>query len=229
MDTKRTQENAVFYYDFTSCGNYVFNKNLLTVDIDYSDKINLLTSDHNQNAQSFTLRAAVQSDLPLNEYFYIRVMGVWQNQNDPADKISYYLIYGCRYITKLLPQLVPNYYLVLRGQDLDVTVNAQFVNMPANVVDKSYTISWICPAAIQSHCKTQTGSVLKIPYSIYLNSRLPFWTQMPIFVFLTTNFIQGDGTKNSYGSIKISWADVNPNAQTLLVSPVLSKEYRVTM
>lgn len=47
MNTKRNEQNAVFSYGFTSCGNYVFKKDLLTVDIDFSDKINLLTSDHN--------------------------------------------------------------------------------------------------------------------------------------------------------------------------------------
>ena len=48
MDTKKTVENAVFYYEFSECGNYVFEVDSLTIDIDYSDKIVLYTSDHNK-------------------------------------------------------------------------------------------------------------------------------------------------------------------------------------
>jgi len=47
MDSRRSIDNAIFYYEFSSCGSYIFDKSLLTISIDYSDKITLLNTDHN--------------------------------------------------------------------------------------------------------------------------------------------------------------------------------------
>lgn len=61
----------------------------MTFDIDYSDKISFSSNDHNKDQKTFTLRANVQQYLPLNEYFYFRMKGVWRNQNDKSDIIEY--------------------------------------------------------------------------------------------------------------------------------------------
>eukprot|EP00347_Sterkiella_histriomuscorum_P005949 403354642 len=226
MDTKRLSEDAVFFYDYTQCGAYVFEQSSITFDIDYSDKIVLLNTDHNKAQKSFTLRAGVQQNLPLNEYFYIRLKGVWRNSQDRTDTIEYYLIYGCRYISKLVPKLKPNYFLVLKGQELVINYDAQYYNMADNSQNRKFTTQWVCPGQLDTYCKSQ-GEQLRLPYNIFLNSGMDFWTPYTIKVILETNFIQGDGTKYSEGTIKISWSDVNPDAQALLASPLISKEYRL--
>lgn len=71
--------------------------------------------DHNRNEKKFYLRAIQQSSIPLNDYFYIIVKGVWRNTKNSKDIIEYNLIYACRFISKMSLKLRPNMLTVLRG------------------------------------------------------------------------------------------------------------------
>ncbi|CDW76030.1 UNKNOWN [Stylonychia lemnae] len=229
MDSRRSIDNAVFQYEFSQCGSYVFDKNSLTIDIDFSDKITLLNSDHDKNLQQFTLRSTQQRYLPLNEYFYIRIKGVWRNQNDNSDTIEYYLIYACRYISKLVLKLKPNYYTVLKGQQLVIDYTGEYYNIADSVAgERTYTLQWQCPGALNNICRSQS-SQLVINYDLYSNNKLPFWTGQTLTLTATTNFIQGDGTKTSSTSVQISWLDVNPDATQAVASRLINKEQRVAL
>ncbi len=86
----------------------------MTFEIDISG-VSLSTRDHNVNAKKFTLRRALQSSILSNDYFFIRIKGVWRNIRNRNDIIEYHLIYACRYIPKLIVTLTPNYKIVSRG------------------------------------------------------------------------------------------------------------------
>ena len=114
--------------------------------------ITLSSSDHNKNDKTFTLRATQQGNLPLNEYFYFKIKGVWRSVSDSNNIIEYYLIYACRYVSKLVISLQPNYKLVLKGQPLTINYQAQFYNMKAGSVSTNYQVNWTCPQVIQKYC-----------------------------------------------------------------------------
>lgn len=86
----------------------------MTFEIDIAG-ISLSTSDHNRNAKAFTLRRTIQSNIPSNDKFFIRIKGVWRNVRNRNDVIEYHLIYSCRYIPKLIITLTPNLKIVSRG------------------------------------------------------------------------------------------------------------------
>ena len=85
-----------------------------------NDGVSLSNGDHNVNERSFTLRTIQQTNLPLNEIFYLKIRGLWQNPKNPSDSFEYYLIYGCRFISKLILSMQPNMLTVLKGQTLTI-------------------------------------------------------------------------------------------------------------
>jgi hypothetical protein len=65
-----------------------------TIDL---EGVSLTSGDHNVTDRSFTLRASYQSNLPINDYFYLKIKAVWRvpkSQNQTALT----LIYACRFI-----------------------------------------------------------------------------------------------------------------------------------
>jgi hypothetical protein len=146
------------------------------------------TADHNKNGRSFNLRSIYQANLPLNEYFYLKVKGIWKNTKDSSDTIEYYLIYACRYVSKLVLALSPNSKVLLKGQTLTIDHSAKFMNMKTDVKDKSYTVSWVCPGKLQSSCANH-GNTLKLNYEDVLQAGIEFWKPQTITLIAQTNFI----------------------------------------
>jgi hypothetical protein len=58
----------------------------MTFTIDDSNE--LPTPDHNYSARSFTFRALYQNNLPLNDYFYLKIKAVWKHVKNPFDQIQ---------------------------------------------------------------------------------------------------------------------------------------------
>lgn len=68
--------------------------------------------------------------MPLNEYFYIRVRGVWGLNGDTVDTIEMPLVYGLRFITYLALQIKANTNLVKIGEELRLSVvGSEIVNL----------------------------------------------------------------------------------------------------
>jgi len=104
MESTQTVQDIVFYYQFTDCTDYVFDQNSMTFDVDIPGVL-LSSSNHNSAAQSYTLPRMTQSGLPSNEYFHLRMNGVWRNTGNGNDVIQYSLVYACRFIAKLVVTL----------------------------------------------------------------------------------------------------------------------------
>ena len=41
--------------------------------------------DHNISARQFTFRALYQANLPINDYFYLKIKAVWKNVKNSYD------------------------------------------------------------------------------------------------------------------------------------------------
>jgi hypothetical protein len=83
-----------------------------TIDI---DGVSLSQADHNSNDKIFYLRSIYQSNLPLNDVFYLKIKGIWRNTQNSGDYFEYYLIYACRFVSKLILSLSPSSSTILKG------------------------------------------------------------------------------------------------------------------
>ena len=128
MQSTKTEADVVFYYQFSDCPDFVFDSSALSFDVDVPG-VFLPSYAHNAAAQSFTLSRSVQSLLPSNEYFHLRLNGVWRNTGNGNDVVAYSLVYACRFIAKLVLTLTPSMQVVSYGQTLAVDYSATFVNM----------------------------------------------------------------------------------------------------
>ena len=62
------------------------------------------------------------------------------------------------------------------------------------------------------------------------NSGIEMWTQQKITIIATTNFIQGDGTRESRESVNIIWLSINPDAKIYILDPeLITKNRNVTI
>jgi hypothetical protein len=62
----------------------------------------LSTADHNARNRSFTIKNIFLAEVPVNEYFYVKVRGFWKNTKNQYDQVSFHLIYAFRVISKLV-------------------------------------------------------------------------------------------------------------------------------
>ena len=77
--------------------------------------------------------------MPINEYFYLKVRGVWKNTRNQFDQISYHLIYAFKVIPKLVvTSLVPSSTILLKGDSLSIQSNVEFYNMKTYSNVRSY-------------------------------------------------------------------------------------------
>lgn len=58
--------------------------------------------------------------MPLNEYFYLKITGVWYNRHNPVDRIKISMIYGLRFITFLSLNLQTNTRIVRSENTLEL-------------------------------------------------------------------------------------------------------------
>lgn len=57
-----------------------------------------------------------------------------------------------------------------------------------------------------------------------MNAGLSFWTNQEIKLVANTSFIQGDGSRQSFATVKIIWVNVNPDARFIQPSTLINKE-----
>ena len=119
-----------------------------------NEGVSLSSGDHNTKDRTYTLRTIQQGNLPLNEYFYLKIKGIWRNTKSLTDTFEYHLIYGCRFIQKLVITLIPNLRTILKGQPLIIDHRSSYTNMNLVGRDKTYTIKWTCPGKLNDYCST---------------------------------------------------------------------------
>ena len=54
----------------------------------------------------------------MNDYFYLKITGVWASTQNRFNTLQFNLIYACRFIPKLIITLDPNYLILVMGQTL---------------------------------------------------------------------------------------------------------------
>ena len=69
------------------------------------DGVTLSQGDHNQKDRTFTLRSIAQANIPLNEYFFLKIRGLWRISRTSSDTAEFYMIYACRFVSKLIVTL----------------------------------------------------------------------------------------------------------------------------
>ena len=68
----------------------------------------LSTADHNTQKRSFLIKNIFLAEMPVNQYFYVKVRGFWKNTRNSFDQVSFHLIYAFRVISKLVvTKLIP--------------------------------------------------------------------------------------------------------------------------
>ncbi|CDW84325.1 rej domain containing protein [Stylonychia lemnae] len=211
MQSTKTVENAVFQYEYSDCSDYQLDQSAMSFSIDISG-VTLLSSDHNREAKTFTLRKQQQSNIPSNDYFYIRIKGVWRSSINRNNIIEYNLIYACRYIAKLIITLTPSYNIVALGQTLSIDQQAKFYNLNKAVENRDYSGYWTCPGKLFDFCRSQTTTSLKLNYDQVVNSGIELWKSQNISYTANLKFIQGDGTRMSSANVFITWMNLRPSA-----------------
>eukprot|EP00347_Sterkiella_histriomuscorum_P001938 403370091 len=234
LKSTKTVENAVFTYDFSECFDYVFDASSLTFSLDIPG-VAMSSSDHNAQARTVTIRTTTQSDIPSNDYFYLRIKGVWRNPNNRNDILEYHLIYACRYVAKLVISLKTNYDIATIGDTVQIDFDAKLSNLNKAVVDRKYTLTWICPSQIEEICRTNpVGQPLKLNYDQVIKAGIALWRPTVITLVGNTNFIQGDGTRQTQESIQVTWINLKPEGEliqlskNLVQSSIIAYEFVVT-
>lgn len=90
---------------------------------------------------------------------------------------------------------------------------------------------WQCPETLNQACQAQTSSAtLRLDYGKIQNSATKLWSPQTITIVATTNFIQGDGSRESVRSVDITWLSINPDAKILLLdAEKITKNRNVTV
>lgn len=127
MDNLKGTDDAVFTYGVAECPDYVFDS--ITTVLEAPGAIVLTGLDNDKTARTVTLRSYNQPNLPLNDIFYLKIKAIWRNPSNSGDTIEYYLIYACRYTSKLVVSLLPNLRTLLKGQTLTIDYKAEFFNL----------------------------------------------------------------------------------------------------
>jgi hypothetical protein len=78
-------------------------------------------------------------------------------------------------------------------------------------------VRWQCPEALNQTCQGQTLSTLRLDYGKIQNSGIQLWSPQTITMVATTNFIQGDGRRESVKSVVITWLSIKPDAKIVLL------------
>ncbi|TNV87566.1 hypothetical protein FGO68_gene5423 [Halteria grandinella] len=223
LESAKGVSDIKFKYEATAagCQGYVLDVSEMVFSIDL-DGVSLSGGDHNSSAQTFTLRSQYQVNLPINQYFYLKIKAVWKVPKS-SNRTELYLIYACRFVQKLLITLNPSSFTLLKGQSLTIKHSASFANMNNLLTkDKTYSVSWICPGdntTLTRYCSSVTSDELRISTDLFASSGLPYWKAQTIWMVARTNFIQGDGSRMSNQSVQIQWLDVNSDATLFQVSP----------
>ncbi len=78
IDSGKGQKDVLFRYAYTNCYNYRLDQNSMTFSIE-NDGVTLSSADHNAKDRTYNLKTIYQTSLPLNEYFFFKIKGVWRN------------------------------------------------------------------------------------------------------------------------------------------------------
>jgi len=93
--------------------------------------------------------------MPLNQIFYLKIRAVWRNPRQSTDTVETYLVYACRFISKLVVRLQPNSILLLKGETLVIGHSSTYSNVNQNsIADRTYTVRWECPGRLNETCSS---------------------------------------------------------------------------
>jgi hypothetical protein len=120
---------------------------------------------------------------------------------------------------------------LLKGETLIITHQSSYLNVNQNsIADRSYSVRWLCPETLNKTCQAQTSGALRLDYENIQKSGVQLWSPHTITMVATTNFIQGDGRRDSTDSLEIIWVSINPDAKILLLDPEkIAKSRNVTV
>ena len=100
LDYQRSGGDIFFNFDYSECGSYYFDPNLMTFNYDIYSRP-FIPTDIDLSNKRFKIRQEIQWQLPLNDYFYVRVKGQWRSRDMP-EIFELNLVYQLRFITKFV-------------------------------------------------------------------------------------------------------------------------------
>lgn len=114
-------------------------------------------------------------------------------------------------------QLIPNYYIVPKGEDLRIyTSQTRVINHHGSVDSHSYSLSWNCPTnELCNYGAAAYVDNLIIRYEDFIRSKLSDWEPHRIVATTKSEFLQGDGSWESQGHVDIVWIPFNPEISLL--------------
>jgi len=133
----------------------------------------------------------------------------FREQGNAFGDTDKHLVYGLKFVSKLVIPLVANTYVVQKGGTLRVDSSGTYIaNVRHQSEAENFEFEWICPAGIR--CSNRQRYV-SITYDTFKNSGLAFWTAHSIKMRAYTDFVLGNGLREETAEVLITWLDININ------------------
>ena len=172
----------------------------------------------------FVVTKQAQQLLPINKEIKIALHARWNS------RLQLSIIYKISFVTKVDVQLIPDYFIVPRGEDLRVyTSQTRVINHHGSADAHSFSLAWNCPAS--ELCNFGAAAYvdnLLIRYEDFVQSKLSDWEPHRIVATTKSEFLQGDGSWESQGHVDIVWIPFNPEI-SLLGADYISVDQALTV
>lgn len=155
----------------------------------------------------FVIPANVQSKLYANREVKLALRARF------SDKLILSIVYQIEWIQVVDVILTPDYYVVPAYKTVQInTDQSKVLNHYGKQDPNSYSLEFDCPDTLCDHgIDTYPFTrMLEIRNIDFQDAGLDYWEAYTINATSTSDFIQGDGSQTSYGSVTLVWVPFDP-------------------